>query len=119
MSWEVEYTDQFEEWWDALTPQEQRRAQAAVEVLQERGPGLGRPWVDTVKGSRHPNMKELRPRGGHLRVLFAFDPRRTALLLLGGDKSSRWRTWYAEATPQADQLYDEHLESLRREGELL
>lgn len=64
-------------------------------------------------------MKELRPRGGHMRVLFAFDPRRTALLLLGGDKSGRWHTWYAEAIPQADQLYDEHLEALRREGELL
>ena len=71
MSSEVEYTDQFEEWWDALTTDEQRRTEAAVEVLQERGPGLGRPWVDTLEGSRHPNMKELRPRGGHTRILFA------------------------------------------------
>jgi hypothetical protein len=61
-------------------------------------------------------MKELRPRGGHMRVLFAFDPRRMAILLLGGDKSQRWRSWYAEAIPRADQLYDEHLQTLRDEG---
>lgn len=64
MAWEVEYTNEFEEWWDALTVEEQRRTEAAVEVLQERGPGLGRPWVDTLQGSRHPNMKELRPAAG-------------------------------------------------------
>jgi hypothetical protein len=118
VSWEVEYTDQFEEWWDALTPEEQSRTQAAVEVLQERGPGLGRPWVDTLEGSRHPNMKELRPRGGHLRILFAFDPRRAAILLLGGDKSRQWSSWYERAIPQADKLYDEHLRELRDRGTL-
>src|ERR1700756_4077582 len=98
MSREVEYTDQFEEWWDALTTDEQRRTEAAVEVLQERGPGLGRPWVDTLEGSRHPNMKELRPRGG--------------------DKTGQWSSWYEQAIPQADELYDEHLRELRDEGTL-
>jgi hypothetical protein len=116
--WEVEYTDQFEEWWDALTAEEQRRVEAAVEVLQELGPALGRPWVDTLEGSRHPNMKELRPRGGHLRILFAFDPCRTAILLLGGDKTDQWSSWYDQAIPQADELYDEHLRELRDEGTL-
>jgi hypothetical protein len=116
VSWEVEYTNEFEEWWDALTAEEQRRSEAAVEVLQERGPGLGRPWVDTLQGSRHPNMKELRPRGGHLRILFAFDPRRAAILLLGGDKTGQWTSWYEQAIPQADELYDEHLRELNDEG---
>lgn len=116
MSWEVEYTDQFGEWWNALTTEEQRRTEAAVEVLQERGPGLGRPWVDTLEGSRHSNMKELRPRGGHLRILFAFDPRRAAILLLGGDKTGQWSSWYEQAIPRADELYDEHLRELRDEG---
>jgi len=116
VSWEVEYTDQFGLWWDSLTADDQRRIEAAVEVLQERGPGLGRPWVDTLQGSRHPNMKELRPRGGHLRILFAFDPRRAAILLLGGDKTGQWSSWYEQAIPQADDLYDEHLRELRDEG---
>jgi hypothetical protein len=61
-------------------------------------------------------MKELRPRGGHMRVLFAFDPRRMAILLIGGDKSNKWGSWYAEAIPTADELYDEHLQELRDEG---
>ncbi len=114
--WEVEYTDTFGVWWDELTEDEQDRVTAAVELLEQGGPALGRPLVDTLKGSRHPNMKELRPRGGHIRVLFAFDPRRMAILLLGGDKSQRWGSWYAEAIPAADALYDIHLQTLRDEG---
>ncbi len=74
--------------------------------------------VDTIEASRLPNLKELRRRGGHLRVLFAFDPRRVAILLLGGDKRGRWKTWYVEAISQAERLYDEHLAQLRLEGEL-
>jgi hypothetical protein len=61
-------------------------------------------------------MKELRPHGGHTRVLFAFDPRGMAILLMGGDESRRWSSWYAEAIPAADALYDEHLKALREEG---
>ena len=67
--WDVEYTDQFEEWWESLSVDEQAAIDVAIEVLQEKGPGLGRPLVDTVKGSRHSNMKELRP-GGFIRILF-------------------------------------------------
>ena len=89
MAWEVEYTDEFGAWWEGLTDGEQEAITAAVAFLEERGPGLGRPLVDTVQGSRHPNMKELRPPAGNLRILFAFDPRRTAILLIGGDKSHR------------------------------
>ncbi len=83
--WEVEYTDQFGEWYLSLSDADQERVVAAVEFLGERGPGLGRPHVDSITASRHSNMKELRPRGGQLRVLFAFDPRRIAILLLGGE----------------------------------
>jgi hypothetical protein len=61
-------------------------------------------------------MKELRPRGGNLRILFAFDPRRAAILLLGGDKTGQWSSWYERTIPQADDLYDEHLRELRDEG---
>jgi hypothetical protein len=61
-------------------------------------------------------MKELRPLRGNLRVLFAFDPTRNAILLIGGDKTGRWETWYEEFVPIADNLYDEHLETLRKEG---
>jgi hypothetical protein len=114
--WEVEYTDTFGSWWDELTEDEQERVTAAVELLEQGGPALGRPLVDTLKGSRHPNMKELRPHGGHMRVLFAFDPRRMAILLMGGDKRHRWSSWYAEAIPASDALYDTHLQELRDEG---
>lgn len=74
--WDVEYTDTFGSWWHELTADEQERVTAAVELLEHSGPALGRPLVDTLKGSRHPNVKELRPHGGHMRVLFAFDSRR-------------------------------------------
>jgi hypothetical protein len=116
--WQVEFTDQFEQWWDQLSMEEQASIDVTVEVLQERGPGLRRPFVDTVKGSRHANMKELRPRGGFIRILFAFDPRRMAILLLGGDKRDRWRSWYEEMIPVADRLFDEHLATLQREEEM-
>lgn len=113
--WDVEYTDQFEQWWDGLSIDEQAAIDVAVEVLQEKGPGLGRPLVDTVKGSRHSNMKELLPRGGFIRVLFAFDPRRTAILLIGGDRSGHWKEWYEVVIPVADQLFDDHLTEVGRQ----
>lgn len=116
MGGEIEYTDQFGEWYEPLDETEQDAVTAAVDYLAERGPGLGRPLVDTVSGSRHPNMKELRPPAGNLRVLFAFDPRRMAILLIGGDKTNRWREWYEQTIPIADRLYDEHLETLSKEG---
>ena len=116
MAWEVEYTDQFGDWFWERDEGAQDAVVAAVEIVEERGPGLGRPLVDTIKGSRHANMKELRPRGGNLRILFAFDPRRMAILLIGGDKTGRWETWYREFIPVADRLYDEHLETLQKEG---
>ena len=85
---------------------------AAIDMLQDQGPTLGRPAVDRIKGSRHHNMKELRSIGGHIRILFAFDPAREAIMLVGGDKTGRWNDWYSENIPIADDLYDEHLEHI-------
>lgn len=116
MAWEVEYTDEFEVWWRSLEVDDQDQIDVAVEVLQDRGPGLGRPLVDTIRTSRHSNMMELRPAAGSIRILFAFDPRRMAILLIGGDKANRWVAWYNEMVPLADRLYDEHLDLLREEG---
>lgn len=115
MSWVVEYTDEFEAWWSNLTANEQAAIDAAVQVLEDRGPDLGRPLVDTITRSKHKNMKELRPKG-NIRVLFAFDPRRVAILLIGGNKTGRWVEWYKKMIPIADRLYSEHLSELRKEG---
>lgn len=116
--WVIEVTDQFEEWWNDLEEGEQEAIQAAVEFLEEKGPSLRRPFVGPIETSRHANMKELIPMGGNIRVLFAFDPRRSAILLIGGDKTNRWNEWYEEMVPVADDLYDEHLRTLREEGEI-
>ena len=113
--WDVEFTDEFEAWWDTLTSEEQQAIDAAVRVLEERGPGLGRPLVDTITGSRHANMKELRV--ATARILFAFDPRRSAILLIGGDKRDRWQEFYDEMIPLADKLFDEHLNDLETPDE--
>jgi hypothetical protein len=112
--WEVEYTDQFGEWWHGLTAEEQQPVAATIELLVARGPGLGRPYADTISASRHPNMKELRI--GAIRVFFAFDPRRMAILLIAGDKRGRWKEFYERMIPMADDLYDEHLKEIRQEG---
>lgn len=94
---------------------------AALELLEERGPALGRPLVDSVKGSRHKNIKELRPGSqgrSELRVLFAFDPSRQAILLVAGDKAGVWERWYRVNIPLADDLFDRHLARLSEEGTL-
>ena len=117
MRWEVEYTDEFGKWWSGLSEQEQESLDASVRLLEERGPALGFPHCSGISGSRHGQMRELRTqhRGRPLRTLYAFDPRRTAILLIGGDKTGDDR-WYDEYVPIADRLYDEHLEQLRKEG---
>ena len=96
---------------------EQEDVAASIALLESRGPSLGRPQVDTVKGSRHSNMKELRTQssGKPLRTFFAFDPRRTAILLIGGDKTGDKR-FYDRMIPQADALYDEYLSEIESEG---
>lgn len=114
--WEIELTDEAVEWFEGLSPKDQDAIGAGIDLLEEHGPTLGRPAVDSIQGSRHRKLKELRSFGGHLRVLFAFDPRRVAILLLGGDKAGDWVGWYEKNIPRADDLYDEHLEELRKEG---
>lgn len=115
--WEVEFTNEFEDWWETWTPDQQEAIDDRVMLLAERGPDLRRPVVGEITNSRHSNMKELRASmGGALRVLFAFDPRRHAILLLGGNKSGQWTEWYQSAISEADDLYDLHLQELRDEG---
>jgi len=116
MAFELEMTNEARDWYLALSDRDQQAIGAAIDMVAEKGPSLGRPVVDAIKGSRHSNMKEARSVGGHLRALFAFDPRRTAIVLLGGDKRGDWTAWYERNVPLADDLYDEYLDELRREG---
>ncbi len=105
-----------EGWLDALDDRSVEQVLAAIEILAERGPNLGRPLVDTVTSSRHRNMKELRPGStgrSELRVLFAFDPERQAILLVAGDKAGDWQRWYRKNIPVADDLLDAHLRRLQ------
>jgi len=106
MAWEIELTAQAEAWFMALDDDDAARIAAAIDELERQGPTLGRPFVDSIKGSHHRNMKELRSIGGHLRALFAFDPARTAIVLLGGDKTDDWTGWYERNIPLADAIYD-------------
>lgn len=101
-----------EEWLDSLDDGSLAQVAAAISILEELGPNLGRPLVDTVSASRHRNMKELRPGSSgrsELRVLFAFDPERRAILLIAGDKAGSWQRWYRKNIPVADDLFDAHL----------
>ncbi|HEU0140329.1 MAG TPA: type II toxin-antitoxin system RelE/ParE family toxin [Bryobacteraceae bacterium] len=116
--WDVEFSDEFEKWWNTLTISEQEDVAAYVGMLEEAGPGLRYPYCSGVAYSRHARMRELRVQhqGRPYRVLYAFDPRRTAILLIGGDKTGKDR-WYEEYVPVADRIYDEHLNGLRKEEE--
>ncbi len=114
-SWSVEFHPSCEAWANGLEQQDAEPLLAAVRVLQDEGPTLGRPLVDTIKGSRHANMKELRPGSTgrtEIRVLFAFDLERQAVLLVGGDKSDDWTGWYKVNIPIADERFDEHQDKI-------
>jgi hypothetical protein len=117
VAWEVEYTDEFAVWWASLSDGQQADLNASVELLENHGPQLGRPHVDSIKGSKHSNMKELRTQSGGspLRTFFVFDPRRTAILLIGGDKTGDGR-FYDRMVPIADKLYDTYLKEIEAEG---
>jgi len=114
VAWQIEFTEEFEQWWNSLNESEQEDVAVGVILLRERGPALGRPHSDHVKGSRFANMKELRTQhaGRPYRTLFAFDPRRVAILLIGGDKTGNSR-WYEEFVPKADDIYAQHLKQIR------
>lgn len=114
--WNVEYTDEFGEWWNGLTEAEQEDVAAIVKLLMERGPQLPFPYSSGVNGSKHGHMRELRVQSGGrpLRCFYAFDQRRTAILLIGGEKTGDDR-FYIEMVPIADHLYDRYIEELKRE----
>ena len=101
MTWEVEYLDEFELWWNGLNDEEQETVAAHVELLEERGPQLPFPYSSGIQTSKHGNMRELRiqHQGRPYRVLYAFDPRRVGILLLGGDKTGNER-WYGRIRTQ-------------------
>ncbi len=117
MAWEVEYTDEFGQWWESLSESEQDDIAATVGLLEEYGPSLRFPHSSSVETSRHSHMRELRIQhaGEPYRVLYAFDPRRAAILLIGGNKGGDER-WYEEYVPIADRLYNEHIDRLQQEG---
>lgn len=119
VAWEVEFTDEFRTWWDTLAGNQQDDVAYSVGLLAELGPSLGFPHRSKLKGSRNKAMRELRiqSEGRPLRTLYAFDPLRTAVLLIGGDKTGDDR-WYESFIPVADRLYEEHLDELRKEGKL-
>ena len=111
-------TDTWRAWFDTLDRASQLLVIDAIDRLAAAGPALGRPLVDRIKGSAIHNMKELRPGSAgrsELRVLFVFDPWRSAILLTAGDKAGNWTTWYREAIPEAERLYSEYLIERRRE----
>ncbi len=115
--WTVEFHPGCDAWAADLDQNDAEALLAAVRILRDQGPSLGRPLVDTIKGSRHNNMKELRPGStgrSEVRVLFAFDKIRHAILLVGGDKSGDWSRWYDVNIPIADDRFDEHQKVLAK-----
>ncbi len=116
MIYEVEYTDEFESWWDELSARTQDDVSRVVNMLAEQGPQLPYPYCSAITQSRHGRMRELRIQSGGrpIRVFYAFDPRRTAILLLGAHKTHA-RRFYDNYVPRADLIYDRHLNELARE----
>jgi hypothetical protein len=117
MPWNVEFYEDFESEFDVLAEEVQDELLAKALLLVKFGPELGRPHVDTLKGSRYRNMKELRFEAldGVWRVAFAFDPERRAILLVAGDKSgASQKQFYKHLIKKADQRFKSHLEKLRK-----
>ena len=117
MAWSVEHTDEFAEWYRGLSESQQDDITAVGLLLMEQGPRLPFPYSSAVNGSKHAHMRELRLQsGGHpIRVFYAFDPRRSAILLIGGDKTGDDR-FYERMIPVADALYDVYIDEIRKEG---
>ena len=117
MSWNVENTDEFGEWFVRLDEADQDSIDFTVDLLIAQGPNLRFPHSSGIANSRHSHMRELRiqSEGRPLRVFYAFDPIRSAILLVGGDKTGDGR-FYERLIPIADDLYDVHLQELKREG---
>ena len=118
--WEVRVTNETRGWIYALDKGSRNQVIDAIDRLAEAGPGLGRPLVDTLEGSQIHNLKELRPGSAgrsEIRILFVFDPWRSAILLVGGDKSGDWSGWYRRAIPRAEELYAEYLKEREEEND--
>jgi hypothetical protein len=118
--WAVFFHDDFLSEYRQLSEEVQDTLNAMATILRNRGPLLGRPQVDTLKGSRHVNMKELRfdADGGVWRFAFAFDPERNAILLVGGSKAAvKQDRFYRGLLRVADDRFDQHLQALRRKRE--
>ena len=110
--WTVLLLDEVVEWLESADRPTQELVAAAIDLLAAEGPTLGRPLVDRVKGSRLHNLKELRPGSSgrsEIRMLFAFDPERQAVVLVAGDKAGKWERWYRENIPVAEQRFQEHV----------
>jgi hypothetical protein len=117
MEWTVEFYNTFEEEFDALHENVRDELLAHALLLERFGPQLGRPSVDTLKGSKHANMKELRfkANNGVWRIAFAFDSRRHAILLVAGDKSGGSEArFYRDLIRKADERFSDHLSNIRR-----
>lgn len=115
MLWSVLLADEFKRWFIAQTEAMQADILAVIEVLQVRGPQLSRPHADTLNGSKHSNMKELRVqhKGHPVRVAYAFDPQRSAIVLCAGDKTGlNEKRFYQQLIKEADAIFDRHLASL-------
>ncbi|MCL2250601.1 MAG: type II toxin-antitoxin system RelE/ParE family toxin [Treponema sp.] len=114
--WEVEYTDEFEEWWKTLNENEQDAIDRSVLLLENQGPSLSYPYSSDVKQSKHGSMRELRSqcKGHPLRTFYAFDPKRTAILLIGGNKTGN-DDFYDNMVPKADKIFDEYLNEKQEE----
>ncbi|MFG1605628.1 type II toxin-antitoxin system RelE/ParE family toxin [Actinoplanes sp. NPDC049265] len=114
--WDIYVVDEVRAWVNALDPATKDRVAKAIDILAEVGPGLGRPMVDSVRLSSIANLKELRP--GTVRILFVFDPWRSTILLVAGDKDGMWNEWYNQAIPLAEQRYEVYLkERAEEEGD--
>jgi hypothetical protein len=118
MVWEIIFHDEFEVWFDQQDQALQEEIAAVLDVLSEEGPSLGRPYVDAIEESSFNKMKELRVqfKASPWRILFAFDPQRKAILLVGGNKQGNKR-WYKENIPIADKRFKQYLEQLQRRNE--
>lgn len=114
LSWNIEYTDEFSAWWKTLDEEEQISVDASVLLLEQCGPHLRFPHSSSIEGSKMGHLRELRVqhKGNPYRVLYAFDPTRTALLLIGGNKRGT-SNWYKKLVPVAEKLYAKHLKLLK------
>lgn len=115
MRWGTEWTDEFNEWWETLTASEQEKVGSQIAVLERIGPSTTRPLVDSIAGSKHSNLKELRVTQT-IRVFSAFDPKRIAVLLIGGDKAGKAKRFYRQMITRADRIYDAHLRRIEEEA---